>query len=648
MKRICLLVVACLLASSALAQEADAPDAAAQIVKLRSAIARATMDADGDESLARRVDLPLARLKLKKAELRQSRMSSYGTQASGGEVVAGLALIEMIERDEAYFPARSTLDELAYISDSDGSVQPYYVRVPEAYTPDRAWPLIVFLHGYVPSITMLDPWLLSDEVCQIAEDNGCLLLIPYGRRNSDFQGVGERDVFDSIEHFADVVNVDRERIYLSGVSMGGMGAWTIGLRFPGYFAAVAPISGQTDMFRWWGWDRAKFPPWKRFLVDWDNALEMVPNARGQNIFVQHGENDTLIPVIESRSMVEAIRASGVPCEYYEFPGASHYIYWESECYEKAWSWQKDFRLNPRPEHVSMKVFSLNYSTNFWLTVRELQRWGTPATIEARVMDGGARLDVRTDNVALFEVDTATCPLLPAERYHITAGERTLLVPPLPDGRLIVQVGPSFEPQSDWPPVKRRGLCGPCEDVFNSPFIVVQGTAGDLNANEEIARNTATWLEEWEAFADGQARVCTDRELSDADIQRFNLVLLGTPKTNSVLARLADELPITIGDHRYTILDKTYEGPRLGLAMCYPNPLNPDRYLLIYSGPLHGRRLSSNHKHDLLPDFEVFDADTFTTGDTEAAVCGGWFDVDWLPKTDLVWEGKGQLTTANDG
>jgi len=114
--------------------------------------------------------------------------------------------------------------------------------------------------------------------------------------------------------------------------------------------------------------------------------------------------------------------------------------------------------------------------------------------------------------------------------------------------------------------------------------------------------------------------------------------MGTPKTNSVLASLADKLPVTIGDHRYTVLGKTYEGQSLGLAMCYPNPLNPDRYVLIYSGPLHGRKLSSNHKHDLLPDFVVFDADKFTTGDTEAAVCGGWFDVDWLPKPDLTWEG----------
>jgi len=48
--------------------------------------------------------------------------------------------------------------------------------------------------------------------------------------------------------------------------------------------------------------------------------------------------------------------------------------------------------------------------------------------------------------------------------------------------------------------------------------------------------------------------------------------------------------------------------------------------------------SINHKHDMLPDFLIFDSQRFTTGDTEATVCGGWFDVDWLPKEDLAWAG----------
>ncbi|MFW6156219.1 MAG: hypothetical protein ACOC7J_02775, partial [Armatimonadota bacterium] len=173
--------------------------------------------------------------------------------------------------------------------------------------------------------------------------------------------------------------------------------------------------------------------------------------------------------------------------------------------------------------------------------------------------------------------------------------------------------------------------------FNSPFIVVQGTAGTDEQNLKLAEKVATWLDEWDAFADGRPRVCMDSELTPEQQERMNLVLFGTPETNSVLARIADRLPVEIGDHAYTVLGETFEGQHLGLVLCHPNPDQPDRYVLVYSGELYGRKLDINHKHDMLPDFLIFDSTRFSVGDTEANVFGGWFDVDWRPRPDLAWE-----------
>jgi len=588
------------------------------------------------EDVARHVNLALAKLKLKKAKMLQGGGFYFGANADE-EIAEGMRLLEMLERGELYRPPLGKLDELAYITDNDGTVQPYYVHIPEAYDAARPWPLIVFLHGYVPSISMVDPWLLSDEFCDIAERHGCLLVIPYGRRNTDFQGVGEVDIFRAITEVKRLYSVDPARIYLSGVSMGGMGAWNMALRHPGVFAATTPMSGQTDMFRWWGWDPESMTPYRRFLVAWDNPEEMAPNARGQHFFAQHGELDHLIPVVESRSMVERLRSLGIPIDYHEFAGESHYIYWDTPCYENAWSWSRQFTLEPSPARVTFRCFSLAYNRAFWLTIDRLKIWGTPATVDASVADDGARLDITCDNVAALTIDLAQCPLRPqAETYQVAVnGEERAIAPT--EGALTIEIEPA-PATGDWPPAKRKGLCGPAEDVFNTRFILVQGTAGSDEQDLELASQVGIWSEEWDGFADGAPRVCTDSELLHAEIDRSNLVLFGTPETNSVIARLADRLPIEIGDHRYAILGRTFEGDDLGLVLCYPNPLNPDRYVLIYAGELYGRKLSINHKHDLLPDFLVFDSSRFATADAEWNVFGGWFDVDWQPSQDLAWEG----------
>ncbi len=600
--------------------------------ELQSAVVRAEAELAPGE--ARHVNLPLAKLKLKKARLLEAGGWYAGGDAS--EVIAeGLRLLEMAADGETYVPPKSQLSELAYIAHNDGTVQPYYLHIPESYDGEREWPLIVFLHGYVPNITVVDPWVLDDRTCNIAEENGCILLIPYGRRNTDFQGVGEVDIYRAIEETRKQFSIDPERIYLSGVSMGGMGAWNMALRNPGFFAATTPISGQTDMFRWWGWEPEEMTPFKRFLVEWDNPEEMARNARGQNFFAQHGEVDQLIPAVESRSMVEKLQALDIPVKYYEFPGEGHYIYWDTPCYENAWSWTKDFTLERSPTRVTFRCFSLQYNRAHWLRIDRLKRWGTPATVDAVVADDGRTLGIECENVAALSIDLATCPLTTDAQFSVTVNGEAREVQVERD-RLDVEIEPADA--QDWPPLKRRGLCGPAEDVFNTPFIVVQGTAGSETQDLELAEKVGTWVDEWDAFADGQPRVCTDEELLPEEAEAMNLVLFGTPETNSVLARIADRLPIEIGDHQYTVLDRTFEGEDLGLVLCYPNPEHPDRYVLIYSGELYGRKLSINHKHDMLPDFLIFDSTRFSLGDTEANVFGGWFDVDWQPKPDLAWEG----------
>ncbi|MHB8997019.1 MAG: carboxylesterase family protein [Armatimonadota bacterium] len=583
-------------------------------------------------------NLPLAQLAVKKARL-LSTGQFWGAPDNFRELMLkqGEQAVARAKAGEAPPLTPGKLNELAYVTANDGTVQPYYLYVPPDYAPEKKWPLIVFLHGYVPSISVLEPWIPSEEQCDVAGTHGAMLLVPYGRRNTDFQGIGEVDVLASMAEVCRWYPVDQDRVYLSGVSMGGMGAWNIALRHPGMFAAVTPMCGQTDMFRWWKWDREQTEPWKRWLIDWDNALEQVPNLRNQHVFVQHGLQDNLIPVEQTKLMAEAAEQAGTPIKTYYFPDEGHFIYFRTDSYDNAWSWQKQFKLERSPKRVDFKTWSLEYDRAYWLRVSRLEEWGKPGMISAEVNADGTALKITSTNIREIAVDVKAAGL--AEAFTCKWNDGPAISSRLqPDGTVIILRGSLLPPppSSMVPVVKRRGLTGPCEDVFNTRFLLVQGTQGAEEQKTDLARKVAQWCKDWDDFGDGVPPVKLDSEISEQDIKDCNLVLFGTPETNSVLSKVAGRLPIRIADHRYEMAGNVYEGADLGLVMCYPNPLNPARYVLIYAGEAWGEKLSVNHKHDLLPDFCIFTTKSFGRDDTNDVLCAGFFDVNWQLSLATTW------------
>ena len=625
------------------AQAPDATDTSAELSKLQNAIIAAEEQTWDTSSLAYRTNFPFAKLQLKKARMLQAKAWYLGGGSADAFVKRGLDALERLSKGQSYFAEKGTLTELAYIAQNDGTVQPYYLHLPRNYDPARPWPLIVFLHGYVPGTSMLDPWVLSEDVCQLAEDNGCILLIPYGRRNTDFQGVGEVDVLASTEDVKALYSIDPSRIYMSGVSMGGMGAWNMALRHPGMYAATTPISGQTDMHVWWqgvlfDWPRSRddIPPFRRLLVEWDNPIDLVMNARNQPMFVQHGERDSLIPVEQSRTMVAAAKALDIPIKLHEFEGASHYIYWDLPCFRNAWTWTRDFTLSDNPERITYKTYSLEYDTAFWLQIVDFVQWGKAATVDCDVTAKGTALRIKTENVRLLRVDVRKAPLRKVEDFRITLNGKRRVARATANWDLYILCDDVERKQRPWPPNKRNGLCGPVEEVFDTAFMLVVGTVGGRAADPGNAVRAKKWAKDWDEFADGAPRVKLDSEVTDEDIANFNLVLFGTSRTNSVLRRMAARLPIKIGDHQYTVAGKTYAGNDLGLVMCYPNPLAPDRYVAIYAGELYGEKCGINHKHDLIPDFIVFRGGKFNYDDTNGHEVAGYFDMHWELNERLTW------------
>lgn len=607
---------------------------AQQVGDLQARLAQVEAASHDEANAAWMTNYPYARLQLRKAEAVQEHWY-WRANAASQFVMGGLEALERLERGQAMYAVPGRQTELAYISANDHTAQPYHLYLPDDYDPSRPAPMIVFLHGYVPTTSILEPWTLQESVLQIAGRLGCIVLTPYARRNTDFQGVGEVDVFAAMEQVKRLYSVDESRIYLNGVSMGGMGAWTIALRHPGVFAAITPVAGQTEMFRWWGWDPEQMPAFRRWLVEWDNPYHLSRGMRSQRFFVQHGEHDQLIPAEQSRLMVqkaaERLDYSSVECD--EHTGADHFIYFNDETFEKAFTWQMQHQLDPSPWLVSFTTYSLEYDTAFYVTIEQFEQWGKPAWLNLLATPWierltGAEVEVESENIARLSIDIARSPLENKSSYIVSHGTGLKTVKAR-DGRLILELGQTPRAQSSFPPLKRKGLCGPAEEVFDGSFIVVQGTGGNRAQNRQLAEKVERFACEWDEFADGRLRVKLDRNITEEDIADTNLVLFGRPQTNLILARMYFRLPIRIGDRRYAVGEREYAGDDLGLVMCYPNPLNPDRYVLIFAGEYWGERLSSNHKYDMLPDFIVFTTRRFAPEDgANQHLCAGFFDLNW--------------------
>jgi len=205
-------------------------------------------------------------------------------------------------------------------TDSTGNTLPYRLFVPRDYDPAKSYPLVTFLHGagergtdnrlqltgqtgelsYVNQSTA-ETFMLAPQ-CPPTDQ---WVEVPFGHGS---YSIADTPISPSLSTALSLqswvltqYHIDPTRLYLTGLSMGGYGAWDLSLRFPTLYAAVVPMSGAGDP--------------ERAILELDDA-----------VWAFHGANDSVVPVSGSRDMIDAMRAFGGNPLYTEYPGADHNIW----------------------------------------------------------------------------------------------------------------------------------------------------------------------------------------------------------------------------------------------------------------------------------------------------------------------------------
>jgi predicted peptidase len=227
-----------------------------------------------------------------------------------------------IERFKKVAPSLAATFEARTYRSPSGEVMPYRLFRPHV-EPGRRYPLVLFLHGSGGSGTdnmkQLDRanwfgglvWALPEN----QQRHPCFVVAPQTDVNwpavrliegqlpeiLPAPGRGGRLAIEIVEHLADELPVDRDRIYVTGHSMGGAGTWHVLAQRPDLFAAGVPVCGRAD-------------------------LATLPRLKDVPVWNFHGVTDEIEPVETSRRIIAALREAGGRPLYTEYRDVGHNVF----------------------------------------------------------------------------------------------------------------------------------------------------------------------------------------------------------------------------------------------------------------------------------------------------------------------------------
>ncbi|WP_236254457.1 carboxylesterase family protein [Mucisphaera calidilacus] len=206
---------------------------------------------------------------------------------------------------------------------------PYLISFPEGYNddPQRRWPLVLFLHGAGErgdDLERVKSWGPGKRI-EEGEHYPAIIVTPQCPADRwwpqmVFELVALIDAMEA-EH-----RIDSERIYLTGLSMGGFGTWALAAEIPERVAAIGPICGGA------AWYDARVIGWHQIPV-----------------WAFHGDADPVVEVEESLRAVQRLRAAGHEnARLTLYSGVGHNSWTETYDNPEFWSWLFAQRLSNRP------------------------------------------------------------------------------------------------------------------------------------------------------------------------------------------------------------------------------------------------------------------------------------------------------------
>ncbi|WP_339728737.1 prolyl oligopeptidase family serine peptidase [uncultured Gimesia sp.] len=528
-----------------------------------------------------------------------------------------------------------------YYSKVDGSVQPYALTIPTDFKEKSShrWPLHVELHGRGGK---------RNEVFFIAHPNRrgpregheWLHLEPFGRTDNGWRWSGEVDVHEAMDDVKKRYLIDKKRITLRGFSMGGAGAWHLGLHYPSLWCGVGPGAGFVDFYQYQNY-KEKLPHYQHKTLHIYDSIDYALNAADVPVVTYGGGKDKQL--VSSTRMVEKAKAHDIDISLYISPEATHQS--RMPAYQDYLTDLLNHSKQGRPawpgkKQIRFITFTPKFNECEWLTIEELDEMYEPTIVEGGIDDESGNLQLTTENVAalslarnvaakveldgtLLPLESAADGLLP--QVYFVKSNSGWDVLKYEDSKTFIE-NPNQR--------KRQNLQGPIDDAFTLPFVCVTGTGTPWNSELNAWSQSVLSLfeKEFDKWLRAKVPVIKDTQVNDQIIAAKNLILFGDPGSNSLIAKVVEDLPVEWTKDQITVNGKSYDTKNHGVVLIYPNPLNPVRYVVINSGhTMHEKdfRASNSWLFPKLGDIAVIQFKKSKAGTYEnETVWAELFDSNW--------------------
>ncbi len=460
--------------------------------------------------------------------------------------------VRMADQGESYYGQKRGCFFGYIYSNALGTGLYFLCVVPDNYDPLKKYPLVLGLHAGGGVL----------ETYDAPVDREYIEVQPWGHGYNSFRGMGEVAARDVLAYALRWYSIDKNQVHVGGHSNGGNGTWFLTTRYPRFFAGASVSAGE---------------PLDHLFFE---------NLGNMEVLNRCGALDTGQPVNIIQWAEGRLQQLGHPMDLRIFPEEGHgrKAPFDSD------AWRAEHVRNPSPRKVSHLCDWAAHGESYWFSIERLSDPREVGRVDAEVEDkGGVQTVVlEPQNVDVVALDVASMPVDADRDLRIEApGLTREIKAPLPPELFLTREADGWQVKRSWqaPASEVRPYrSGAAENLYHGePLLIVYPTLGPA---DEMARleEAAKALSAYGGASNMPAAAFptkADSDVTQADMEHFNLILLGGIDDNSATQRIWPKLPLVLeADGSLKVGGRVLDAEDSVVSLHHYNPLAPQRLVYV--------------------------------------------------------------------